>query len=102
MMKIVVKFLHEKIKVNNKTNNLGETVKITNSGNIVQIVSRGQMSKRYMKYLTKKYLKSQSLRDMMRVIAADKETYKVVFLAIDGGDEEEAEDTKEENEEKAE
>lgn len=62
------------------------------------------MSKRYMKYLTKKYLKSQSLRDMMRVIAADKETYKVVFLAIDGGDEEEeAEDTKEdEKEEKAE
>jgi len=93
----VVKFLHERIKVGNKTNNLGDLVKITAKGSIIEVISRVQMSKRYIKYLTKKYLKSQSLRDMMRVVATNKQTYKVVFLAIGS-----AEDDEEEEEEKGE
>jgi len=93
----VVKFLHERIKVNKKTNNLGDVVKINGRDTFVDVESSTQMSKRYMKYLVKKYLKQQNLRDMMRVIATSKDTYKVVFLAIEGA----AEDAEEAGDEAA-
>lgn len=46
------------------------------------------VSTRYLKYLTKKYLKKNNLRDWLRVVASDKETYELRYFQISQDDEE--------------
>ncbi|EPQ20513.1 60S ribosomal protein L22-like 1 [Myotis brandtii] len=75
-------FLREKVKVNGKTGNLGNVVHIERFKNKITVVSEKQFSKRYLKYLTKKYLKKNSLRDWLRVVASDKETYELRYFQI--------------------
>lgn len=43
---------------------------------------------RYLKYLTKKYLKKNNLRDWLRVVASDKETYELRYFQISQEDDE--------------
>jgi large subunit ribosomal protein L22e len=40
------------------------------------------MSKRYLKYLTKKFLKKSSLRDFIRVVADSKNSYDLRYFNI--------------------
>ncbi|KAJ2562065.1 60S ribosomal protein L22, partial [Coemansia sp. RSA 1836] len=62
------KFLHDRIKVAGRTNNLTEQVTISRDGNKAVIVeAKIDFSKRYLKYLTKKFLKKHNLRDWLRV-----------------------------------
>ena len=75
-------FLREKVKVNGKTGNLGNVVHIERLKNKITVVSEKQFSKRYLKYLTKKYLKKNNLRDWLRVVASDKETYELRYFQI--------------------
>ncbi|XP_012370993.1 60S ribosomal protein L22-like 1 [Octodon degus] len=75
-------FLREKVKVNGKTGNLGNVVHIERFKNKITVVSEKQFSKRYLKYLTKKYLKKNNLRDWLRVVASDKETYELQYFQI--------------------
>ena len=56
--------------------------------------SAGPFSKRYLKYLTKKYLKKNNLRDWLRVVAASKDSYELWYFQINN-DEEEEEDENE-------
>ena len=49
-------------------------------------------SKRYLKYLTKKFLKKNQIRDWLRVIAVDKATYELRYFNIANNDEEEDEE----------
>uniref|UniRef100_A0A3Q3B3U8 Large ribosomal subunit protein eL22 n=1 Tax=Kryptolebias marmoratus TaxID=37003 RepID=A0A3Q3B3U8_KRYMA len=72
-------FLKERIKVNGKTGNLG---------NIVQVGPAAAFISEYLKYLTKKYLKKNNLRDWLRVVASDKETYELRYFQISQDDEE--------------
>ncbi|CAH2247616.1 60S ribosomal L22-like 1 isoform X1 [Pelobates cultripes] len=81
-------FLKEKVKVNGKTGNLGNIVRIERLKNKITVVSEKQFSKRYLKYLTKKYLKKNNLRDWLRVVASDKETYELRYFQISQEDEE--------------
>jgi large subunit ribosomal protein L22e len=85
------KFLHDRIKVNGKAGNLGEKVTITREKTKIQISAELPFSKRYLKYLTKKYLKKQQLRDFLHVIASSKGTYELRYFKIGSGagDEEE-------------
>lgn len=53
------KFLHDRIKVGGKTGVLGDSVAITREASQLTITSKIPMSKRYLKYLTKKFLKGQ-------------------------------------------
>ena len=86
-------FLREKVKVNGKTGNLGNVVHIERFKNKIIVVSEKQFSKRYLKYLTKKYLKKNNLRDWLRVVASDKETYELRYFQISQDeDESESED----------
>ena len=39
-------------------------------------------SKRYLKYLTKKFLKKSKLRDWLHVIANDKQSYELRYFNI--------------------
>ena len=51
-----------------------------------------QFSKRYLKYLAKKYLKKQQLRDWLHVIASSKNSYELRYYNIHDQDAEEDED----------
>merc|ERR1711870_183338 len=57
------KFLKEKIKVNNKPGLLGDNITVPRNNTVVVVDSKIPISKRYLKYLTKKFLKKQNLRD---------------------------------------
>ncbi|KAL7840623.1 hypothetical protein AOLI_G00259460 [Acnodon oligacanthus] len=80
-------FLREKVKVNGKTGNLGNVVQIARQKNKISVTSEKQFSKRYLKYLTKKYLKKNNLRDWLRVVASDKESYELRYFQISQDDE---------------
>jgi len=79
-------FLHEKIKVGNKAGNLGTKVVISREKAKVTVVAEEidgkKFSKRYLKYLTKKYLKQNQLRDFLRVIATSKGAYELKFFKV--------------------
>lgn len=76
------KFLHDRIKVGGKVGVLGDIVKITREKTKLQVAAVAPFSKRYLKYLTKKYLKKQQLRDYLHVIASDKQTYELRYFNI--------------------
>jgi len=84
------KFLHDRIKVNGKAGNLGESVVISRDKTKITVNAEAPFSKRYLKYLTKKFLKKQQLRDWLHVIASSKTTYELKYFNIH--DEEEDED----------
>uniref|UniRef100_A0A7S1M8D9 Large ribosomal subunit protein eL22 n=1 Tax=Alexandrium catenella TaxID=2925 RepID=A0A7S1M8D9_ALECA len=46
-------------------------------------------SKRYLKYLSKKYLKMQQLRDFLRVVAPNKTSYELRYFNINEDNDEE-------------
>ena len=87
------KFLQDHIKVNGKAGALGETVSLTTEKTKIVVAAQMPFSKRYLKYLTKKYLKKQQLRDYLRVVANNqqKNTYELNYFNInaeEGGDDE--------------
>lgn len=84
------KFLHDKIKVNGKAGDLGSKVTISRDKTKISVNAELPFSKRYLKYLTKKYLKKQQLRDFLHVIATSKGTYELKYFKISGstGDDE--------------
>ncbi|XP_029196623.1 large ribosomal subunit protein eL22-like [Acropora muricata] len=79
-------FLLDKIKVDGKTNNFGETVSVTQEKNKITVTSEVAFSKRYLKYLTKKYLKKNNLRDWLRVVASSHSTYELRYFQINNDD----------------
>ncbi|XP_045161746.1 60S ribosomal protein L22-like [Mercenaria mercenaria] len=85
------KFLNERIKVEGKTNNMGNNVSLERQKSKVILNADIPFSKRYLKYLTKKYLKKNNLRDWLRVVAAAKDTYELRYFQINNEDEEEDE-----------
>jgi len=85
------RFLLERIKINGKTNQLNNQVTVERQKNKIQVSSEIPFSKRYLKYLTKKYLKKNKLRDWLRVIAISKDAYELRYFNIDQDEEEESE-----------
>mmetsp|Transcript_16274 Transcript_16274/g.24130 ORF Transcript_16274/g.24130 Transcript_16274/m.24130 type:complete len:117 (-) Transcript_16274:125-475(-) len=78
------KFLGDRIKVNGKAGQLGDAVKLSRDTNKVFVAAAAPFSKRYLKYLTKKYLKSFQLRDYLHVIASDRDrnAYELRYFKI--------------------
>ena len=81
-------------QVGGKTGNFGKDVTLGRDKNKVVLTSAVPFSKRYLKYLTKKYLKKNNLRDWLRVVAATKDSYELRYFQINN-DEEEEEDENE-------
>merc|ERR1712157_609286 len=75
-------YLQQHIKVEGKKNNLGQNVVVARDKNTIVVETKINFSKRYLKYLTKKYLAKQELRQYLRVIATSKNTYELKFLAV--------------------
>eukprot|EP01120_Amphizonella_sp_Union-15-10_P004220 TRINITY_DN14853_c0_g1_i1.p1 TRINITY_DN14853_c0_g1~~TRINITY_DN14853_c0_g1_i1.p1 ORF type:complete len:290 (-),score=111.69 TRINITY_DN14853_c0_g1_i1:39-908(-) len=82
------KFLQDKIKVGGKAGNLRDVVKISRDKAKIQIQAQSPFCKRYLKYLAKKYLKKQQLRDWLRVISTGKQGYQLKYFNIHDDDEE--------------
>jgi len=84
------KYLKERVKVDGKKGNFGSSIQLAADSNKVTLSSSVPFSKRYLKYLTKKYLKKVKIADYLRVVATDKHTYQVRYLKIhsDEGEEE--------------
>jgi len=74
--------LHDSIKVDGKKGNLGDQVVIKRDATKLNVSAEAPFSKRYLKYLTKKYLKKQQLRDYLRVVASNKTTYELRYFNI--------------------
>jgi large subunit ribosomal protein L22e len=55
---------------------------VSAEGSKINIVSHIPFSKRYLKYLTKKYLKKQDLREYLRVVATNKNSYQIRYFNI--------------------
>merc|ERR1711917_35382 len=83
------KYLHERIKVEGKTNNFGNNIALERNKNKITLTSEIPFSKRYLKYLTKKYLKKNNLRDWLRVVASSKEAFELRYFQINQDEEEE-------------
>ncbi|KAK4506892.1 hypothetical protein PRZ48_000625 [Zasmidium cellare] len=85
-------FLQQRIKVDGLTGNLGDNITVSNLGDgKIEVVAHQEFSGRYLKYLTKKFLKKQQLRDWLRVVSTSKGEYSLKFFNVVGeeGDEEE-------------
>jgi len=80
------RFLLERIKVDGKTGQLGEKVVITKEKSKIYVTAELPFSKRYLKYLTKKYLKKQQLRDYVHVVASSKGMYELRYFNIPDND----------------
>ncbi|GFQ83081.1 60S ribosomal protein L22, partial [Trichonephila clavata] len=86
------KFLHERIKVDGKTNNLSNRVTIERNKSKITVVADCKFCKRYLKYLAKKYLKKHNLRDWLRVVANGKDSYELRYFQINNEEDEDEED----------
>ncbi|BDD57090.1 60S ribosomal protein L22 [Monascus purpureus] len=87
------KFLHDRIKVEGRVGNLGDSIVISQSGDgKVEVVAHIPFSGRYLKYLTKKYLKKQQLRDWLRVVSTSKGVYELRFYNVVSDEAEEEEE----------
>merc|ERR550537_1780420 len=81
------KYFQDRIKVDGKLGNLGDRVKIAREKSKVTVTAEMPFSKRYLKYLTKKYLKKQNLRDFLHVIAPSKQSYELRYFNINNDNE---------------
>lgn len=81
--------MQERMKVAGKINNLGHNITFERQKMKVFVNSDVHFSKRYLKYLTKKYLKKNSLRDWIRVVANDKDSYELRYFRISSNDDDE-------------
>ena len=81
--------------MNGKVGNLADLVTVSREKAKVIVSAETDFSKRYLKYLSKKYLKKQQLRDYLHVIASNKTTYELRYFNIHDND---ADDDEEEEE----
>jgi len=86
-------FLQQRIKVDGLTGNLGDNITVTDlKDGKIEVVAHQDFSGRYLKYLTKKFLKKQQLRDWLRVVATSKGVYELRFYNVVGENEEDDEE----------
>jgi large subunit ribosomal protein L22e len=88
-------YLHSKIKINKKTAQLSQNnVVLSCDRTKLTVASPAELgfSKRQLKYLTKRYLKKQQLKNYLRVVAASKNSYEMRYYSIGAGDDAEDEE----------
>ncbi|VDC07384.1 unnamed protein product [Peniophora sp. CBMAI 1063] len=87
------KYLHDRIKVDGKPGQLGDKIKIHRDGSKqVTVTATIPFSKRYLKYLTKKFLKKQTLSEFLHPVATTKEGFVIKYYNIADPNEEDDDD----------
>ncbi len=84
-----VDFLKSNIKVNGKKGQLGTAVTVSGNDGAINVTAEAPFSKRYLKYLSKKYLRRIQVRDFLHVIAVNgnRAAYELRYFKIPGDDE---------------
>jgi large subunit ribosomal protein L22e len=90
------KYLHDRIKVDGKAGMTTDKVTISRKDGVITVTATVPYSKRALKYLAKKFLKKNLIRDWLRVVAKGSHGYTLRYFAIhqdgdDGSDDDEAE-----------
>ncbi|KAF6023758.1 RPL22 [Bugula neritina] len=67
---------------------MDKRVTVVRAKNKITVNAEIEFSKRYLKYLTKKYLKKHNLRDWLRVVANAKDSYELRYFQINNEEEE--------------
>jgi large subunit ribosomal protein L22e len=83
------KYLQDKIKIDGKTGQMAaSSVVISRDKTKLTVASPQELgfSKRQLKYLSKRYLKKQQLKEYIRVVAASKNSYQLKYYNVAGGD----------------
>ncbi|EFX69928.1 hypothetical protein DAPPUDRAFT_61794, partial [Daphnia pulex] len=75
-------YLKQHIKLNKKVGNLGTHIQTELAKSKIIVSSDVPFSKRYLKYLTKRYLKKNNLRDWLRVVANGKTSYELRYFNV--------------------
>jgi len=88
---LLEKYLHDKIKINGKAGALGDKVRLARDKAKIIVTVKPPFSKRYLKYLSKRFLCKQGLRDWLRVIAMSKTEYQFRYFNIQHNDSDEEE-----------
>merc|ERR1712100_105255 len=83
------KFLHDHIKVGGKPGKLGDKVVISRDKAKITVTAEPPFSKRYLKYLTRKFLKKSDIRDYVRAVASGKQSYALRYYSAHTGDDQE-------------
>ncbi|KAL2557866.1 60S ribosomal protein L22-2 [Forsythia ovata] len=79
------KFFQKRIKVAGKPGALEDSVTVTCDKNKISVTANEtSFSKRFLKYLAKKYLKKNNVRDWLRVISSNKDqsVYELKYFNI--------------------
>jgi large subunit ribosomal protein L22e len=88
-------YLQSRIKINKKIGQLSQnSVVLSTDRTKMTVTSPAELnfSKRQLKYLTKRYLKKQQLKEFLRVIAASKNSYELRYYKVSPGDDAEDEE----------
>lgn len=84
-------FLKSSMKINGKKGNLQDLVTIAVNKDKLNVSSKVQFAKRYIKYLIKKYLKKNDILEYLKVIATDKQSYRIKYIKLGENEEQEEE-----------
>ena len=93
VMRDFEKYIRERLKVNGKKGNLGTDVTISSTPTHLELSSKIPISKRYLKYLAKKYLKKVKIAEYLRVVATNRTQYELKYMKIYNEEEDEAEES---------
>ena len=85
--KELVEYFLNKIKVAGKTKNLGKSVGVAcDDGKKIKVNAEIPLAKRYLKYLAKKFLKKQEVRDYLRLVAPSKAGYEFKYFKMESSE----------------
>jgi len=82
-------FLKARIKVGGKAGNLGTAITVGIQKTKIAVTSEIPISKKYIKYLTKKFITKTGAREYIRVVMQNKDSYELRFYDAREEDEEE-------------
>ena len=82
------KYLTDRITIRSKGAKNLLNVTVEREAKNIKVSAPSLLSKRYVKYLTKKFLKKQQLRDYVRVVSESKDAYELRYLNFAGEEEE--------------
>ncbi|ELA46863.1 hypothetical protein VCUG_01637 [Vavraia culicis subsp. floridensis] len=86
--KDLTNYLQSNIKVKGKKGQLGKNIKVDCTADNVTVEYKRFMTKRYVKYLGKKFLRSKKLNSWVRLVSTSKTGYRFSYYNVDKGNEE--------------
>lgn len=78
------------IKIEGRVGNLGNDITVEEDGKkVVVVAANGIFSGKYLKYLTKRYLKKNQIRDWIRFVSVKQNSYQLQFYSVNLDEDEE-------------